>query len=147
MICRLYKSFDAFEKINKTMTQVSVDINCNLKNDTSLMNPVITLKLPSNIKMTDFNFFFLDFGYYYIVKDIVKKMGGIVEISGEIDVLYSFKTELNNLYVEVIRSESEINKNILDNEVPLITSRVVETQHIGHFDKTNIKTYLCVSGG
>ena len=134
----MYLQTESFEKINKTMTQVSVDINCNLKNDTSLMNPVITLKLPSNVKMTDFNFFYLDFGYYYIVKDIVKKMGGIIEISGEIDVLYSFKNELNSLYVEVTRSESEINKNILDNEVPLITSRVVETQHIGHFDKTNI---------
>ena len=129
------------------MTQVSTDMNCNLKNDTSLMNPVITLKLPSGVSLTDFNFIYLDFGYYYIVTDIVKKMGGIVEISGEIDVLYSFKTELNSLFVEVARSESDANKNIMDNEVPLITSRIVETQNIGHFDKTQIKTYLCVSGG
>ena len=147
MICRLYKSFDTFEKINKAMTQVSTDISCNLKNDTSLMNPVITLKLPSGVSLTDFNFFYLDFGYYYIVTDVVKKIGGIVEVSGEIDVLYSFKTELNSLFVEVVRSESDANKNIMDTEVPLITSRIVETQNIGHFDKTQIKTYLCVSGG
>lgn len=149
MIVRLYSSSDSFNKINKSMVLKSADIACNIKNDTSIMTPTISLTLPTNIRPTDFNYVYIDFfGYMYATTDIVKRMGGVYDVLLEIDVLYSFRNELNNLTVEVLRSESHGNPNILDNEVPLITSRIIEVQNVGEpFDLTKTKSYLCVSGG
>lgn len=141
----LYSCSDAFNKINKRLIAKSTKIPCTIKIDTSLMNPTISITLP--ISWHDFNYVQFENGYTYIVEDVVKKMGGVYDVNLQIDALYTFRNEINNLTIEVTRSESHGIENILDNEVPLITSRIIESQNIGAFDTKNAKTYLCVSGG
>lgn len=151
MTVNLYAIAQPQNKINKDVTNTikASDINIDMKKDTSIMSPIILLKFPSGINETNFNYAKLSNGYYYFVTDVIKKLGGIHEVHLEIDVLTSFKTQINNITCEIVRCEKERNKDIVDDEVPLVSTKNVEVMKFDgqFFDTSKCRYYLCVSGG
>ena len=80
------------EKIGKTLT-AGASFSCVLKEDTSVLRPVIEVVSSSNL--SGYNYMYIsEFGRYYFVDDIVSLNDGRWEISAHVDVLETYKTSI-----------------------------------------------------
>lgn len=78
-----------------------------LKESTSILNPVIKIEgtLP-----TSCNYFYIsEFGRYYYINDITSINNDIFEISGHVDVLKTYASQLRGCSGIVARQESKYN--------------------------------------
>ena len=97
-----------------------VSKNVNLKEDTSLRNPIFLLH------DFDYTWNYCTFGYrYYYIDDVVFNSNNLYEIRCSIDVLATFKdsilaTKANILYC------SDSTKNIIDKRIPINSSMTVK---------------------
>lgn len=102
------------KKINSTLkpsaSTPSVTLNCNIKTDSSIINPVIELKA----NPLDYNYCYIEkFNRYYFINDIVYSIG-YWTLSLNVDVLASFKSDITSSSQYVLRSSSNYDGNILD---------------------------------
>lgn len=87
-----------------------------LKNNTNLINPIITL----NAKLEDIqNYNYANiFNRYYFIKNINIARTDFLEIELEEDVLATYKTEIGNTSLYILRSANSFDGNIFDNFYP-----------------------------
>lgn len=135
--------FYAFSKdVNSTKlpTGAGTTINCDLREPTSIITPVITIKVAS--KPTGYNYAYIsEFGRYYYVNDWVSEYGRWTAHL-KIDVLGSYSATIKASSQYVRRSFSNKNEYIQDSYLP-ITSKITyqnATVKTGSnpFDDTNI---------
>ena len=74
----------------KAPTTAATSVDCVLKQGTSLINPTLIVNLSSK---PTYNYMSFDNRYYWIT-DIVSTKQDLWEISGRVDVLYTFKIYL-----------------------------------------------------
>lgn len=83
--------------INQVKKSVSdiLEVSGNLREDSSILNPVINIKADM-ADLTGVNYMYISaFGHRsYFVTDIRARLGGIVEISGRVDVLMTYKDDI-----------------------------------------------------
>lgn len=79
-----------------------------LKEESSLFNPAITLKYTGNLSTCNY-LTIPEFGRHYFIKDIVIKYNNIYEIKAHCDVLSSAGSELNDCLGIVRRQENSWN--------------------------------------
>lgn len=137
-----YSCTDANNKLNKTPTQIK-SINVNFKGGVSETDPVIFV---SNFDFSNVNYMYIsDYNRYYFIKEIVTVPGGL-QISGHVDVLMSFKNEINNVGGIVSRSSNIQNNYLSDPKIKLLQYKKYETKKsTGSFD-TDLNYYLVVAG-
>ncbi len=88
-----------------------------LKDDSSMVNPVVILRLTSK---PVYNYAYIsDMDRFYYIDDIVNLGKHIWEISMHTDVLASFKVEIGNASLYVLRSAAAYDGNIVDNYYPV----------------------------
>lgn len=100
----------------KAPTTAANTLDCVLKQGTSLINPTLIVNL--NSKPT-YNYMSFDNRYYWIT-DIVSTKNDLWEISGRIDVLYTFKKHIQATSAFVV-FDSTPNTQIPDNRVGVKT--------------------------
>lgn len=104
--------------------------SCRLKEDCSILNPIIDIVTPAGVTWPDYNMAYIsDFGRYYRINDIVASTG-LWTISMQTDVLATYKTEIGNSSLYVLRSASAYNGNLIDEYYPVtaqITKNYSET--------------------
>lgn len=84
---------DAKNKLNKTYT-ASVSLTGNLKDDTSVVDPIILVNA-SLATLAGCNYMYIaTFGRYYYITDVVSKGANLVEVHGHCDVLKSYNTQI-----------------------------------------------------
>lgn len=84
---------DPKNKLNKTYKS-SVSITGNLKDDTSVVNPIILVNA-SLATLSGCNYMYIaSFGRYYYITDVVSKGANLVEVHGHCDVLKSFNSQI-----------------------------------------------------
>ena len=121
MYLNIWRNFS--KRINSTLQPVDGErLEILLMKNTSLKNPVIQLKST----ILDYNYFQL-FGRFYYVKDCVALRNGMIELTGEIDPLATYKSSIysTNAYVE--RSASSYNDKLEDNLVDVEAQDEVTT--------------------
>lgn len=107
------------------LTSVGSNITINILDDTSIINPVITLS-PSN--GDGFNYIYMsDTGWYYYVKDRTFANGHYV-LSLELDDRMSFHSEIEQLKVVANRSYSRYNLYQRDPKIPKLERDLIQTQ-------------------
>lgn len=80
------------EKIGKSLTS-GASFSCVLKEDTSLLRPVLEVVTSSNL--SGYNYLYIpEFSRYYFIDDIVSLNDGRWEISAHVDVLETYKTAI-----------------------------------------------------
>lgn len=97
---QLMNNSSPVEKIGKTLSAGNT-YNCALKDDTSILNPVIILQTSDNI--FTYNYIYIsDFDRYYFITDIKSLNNNRWEITGKVDVLETYATEIlsNNAVVK-----------------------------------------------
>lgn len=96
--------------------------NVLLKDNCSVVNPVIKLNVPLNTNVYNWNFCHIqEFSRYYFIADWVWNEGlwyGYLRV----DVLASFRTQIGQQSLYVLRSYSAYNGNIIDTTYPSTTS-------------------------
>lgn len=105
-------------------TDTHTDISGLMKTPSSIVDPVITVK----DSPVGYNYAYIsEFSRYYFINDIVYKMGEW-EVYLSSDPLASFKSTLGGLSAYVVRSASNKNGYIKDNNYPLTGAHTKYTQ-------------------
>ena len=111
MTLKLYKNKSDKNVITKTITQSGSDISGTLRDDCSIINPVISIQGLSDLKV---NYAYItEFGRYYYINNIVCK-GKLFELHMHVDVLMSFGTEILNNTAVISRQQSMYNLYLQD---------------------------------
>lgn len=124
MIQIRFYNFNKRTNSTKVPTGSGTNYNCVLKDDTSILEPVIRLQTSNNVK--GYNYAYIaDFGRYYFVTDIVSDKG-FWDISLKCDVLASYKTSIGSMTPYVLRSSYEFDGKIIDTIYP---AKALEDAH------------------
>lgn len=88
--------------VSKTTTTVDT-ITGTLRSPSSIMDPVIQIQRASPV---EFNYFYIsEFNRYYYLKDVVVGTSGLITISGHVDVLKSFDSQIRASSGIAVRQE------------------------------------------
>lgn len=105
MYIKLYKNSSEANRIGKTLTNETEFTECQLKDATSVLKPTVLLTTENPAQ---FNYMYIyQFHRYYFITDIVSVRNGLWSITGEVDVLESYKSDIKALHV--ILSDSGTN--------------------------------------
>ena len=103
----LYVSSSPVEKIGKDLGTGS-DFTCELKDDTSILNPMIKIYSTSNL--SGYNYMYIaEFGRYYYINDISSPRNNEWDISAHVDVLETYKDAILTNSAVIRRQESQYN--------------------------------------
>lgn len=116
MIQIKFYTFNKRTNSTKVPTGSGSTYNCTLKDDTSILEPVIRLQTSNNVKVYNYAYI-ADFGRYYFVTDVVSSKG-FWEISLKVDALASEKTGIGAMAPYVLRAASASDEYILDTAYP-----------------------------
>lgn len=123
----LYQNLSEKNKINKDI-QFPLTITGTLKNDCSIINPVILASITANAA-SSYNYIYIEsFNRYYYINDAISIRNGITELHCSVDVLMSFKTEILNNSAIIERSETEWNLYLNDGSFKTYASNIVLTK-------------------
>lgn len=110
----LYKVKDEKDVINKTKSDLKI-LWGTLKDSTTILTPSIRVK--RNDELLEKNYMYIPkFKRYYFITDIVVD-GPHFIISGEVDVLESYKTEILASKQVISRQEKKFNLQLVDDKI------------------------------
>jgi len=99
----LYQTLDDENVINKDLV-LKYTISIKLKDNVGIINPVISLNDKNTMDFNTCNYAYLpDFKRYYFIRSIENVSNYMWNLNLESDVLESFKNDILNSVVEVIR--------------------------------------------
>lgn len=103
----LYVSDSPVEKIGKSLSS-GTDFSCELKDETSILNPKI--KIYSSSNLSGYNYMYIpEFNRYYYINDISSPRNNEWDISAHVDVLETYKTAILANSAVVRRQQSQYN--------------------------------------
>ena len=123
----IVKLFNFYKRENSTSQPISTghEFNCRLKDDTSVVNPVIIIDFgdQEDPEAHLFNYAYIeDFKRYYFIGDI-KVLGGMLwEYSLKCDILATYKRDISISTIYLLRCSRDFDGNIIDNYYPVKTS-------------------------
>lgn len=122
MKIRFYTGFSKRENSTKKPagTASYTEYDCYMKEDTSVVNPTVTLD--NSFTLFSANYAYIpDTGRYYFVADITA-VGRLWDVSLKCDVLATYKTPIGDHDTYMLRCSSEYDGNIVDSYYPLSTA-------------------------
>lgn len=134
------------KKVNSTAQGFTVNhsASCVLKEPSDVLNPTFTYQGAFNEKN---NYFYVaDFGRYYWITSTTFVLGHW-EITGKVDVLASFKTEIGASQQIVARSELLKDDKIIDTEIPILAKPMPAGPYTWAVNFDLVGSYIiCVAG-
>lgn len=127
MTITIYTTSDDRRVIDKTLTIVSDNLTCQLVEECSAIDPVITMAMNTSIYTA--NYMYIPyFGRYYYITNIEVIEGNVLRITGHVDVLKTYSTQLKNCSVNTRRNENNYDMYLPDD-------RPVEARYIRYSKK------------
>lgn len=154
MVAKIFKTKSAPNVVNKTLSEVVAFDEVIFKEDTSLLNPTIIINGVSNASSYTIedigtsNYFSIPkVNRYYFITDITMMSGGRVAITGKVDVLMSFKTDILGSTQLIVRQEKKTNNYLIDTDIPLSSKKQVIEHEFGESITDSGYYILAVNGG
>lgn len=122
MTVNFYNVSDDIRVVNKTLGTVTASLTPFPYDNIDLYNP--TLLLPASSAALTSNYFEFAGRYYRYSKPPVLIDGQRMTVTGIIDVLMTYASDLQNCHVAVIRNEGIGSNDVPDNSYPVDPSRV-----------------------
>lgn len=144
----LYKTVSAPNVVDKKLSEVAHYTGVRLLDDTSVLTPTIEVRESSIIdNLWSINYFYIPkFKRYYYVTDLTAT-AGMFQISGRVDVLRTYKSELNASSQIITRQQNLQDKYLHDSMIPISDKQeVVEIEFGETFDDTNSLFILVTTG-
>lgn len=139
-----YKNYSEKNHLDKNLTQMGT-ISGTLREDCSVINPVIKIESFSGFDLTQCNYCYIpDFGRYYFINNI-KCVGKLFEIEAHVDVLSTYKTAIRNNKAIVSRQQNEYNLYLQDGAIKTYAFPHMQVAQFGG-GFTNFNLILSVSG-
>lgn len=141
----LYENFA--KKDNSTLTPniSGINVNCALKNSTSISNPTFILTVEN------FNISYVKWDErFYFVTDISSLRNGVIELSCTIDVLATYKKQILQTIAYIECSTSKFNSNLLDTRIPNtgnIIQSVESSEDIERFSQSGCYCLTIIGSG
>lgn len=133
-------------RIGKKLTN-GITLQCALKDDCSLMDPV--LKIHTSENMHTYNYLFIPaFQRYYFITDMISIVNNLWEVRAHADVLQTYKDKILQNSAILERQTNFYNSYLNDEEYPVysyddvITFRFTDSEFI-----KGMKFILTVAGG
>ena len=146
---KLQDNTSAKNKIGKTIKDIK-ELTGTLRDDTSIINPVIQLKVNNISNLKTCNYMTIpSFNRKYFVTDIKSIRNNIVEISAHVDVLETYKDGIDDNTAIIARSSQKDFYNTYLDDNLLATyqdSYVVSYNFPQKFSKGDNNLILCVAG-
>ena len=154
MVAKIYKTKSAPNVVNKVLTEVVAFEEVIFKENTSLLNPTIIINGVSNASSYTIedigtsNYFSIPkVNRYYSITDITMMSGGRVAITGKVDVLMSFKSDILGSTQLIVRQEKKTNNYLIDTDIPLSSKKQVIEHEFGDSITDSGYYILAVNGG
>lgn len=154
MVLKLFKTKSAPNVVRKSLTEVVTFDEVIFKEDTSLLNPTVIINGVSNSSTYTIedigksNYFSIPkVDRYYFITDIVMMHGGRVAISGKVDPLMSFKTDILASTQLIVRQEKKTNNYLIDTDIPLSSKKQIIEHEFGDSIADSGYYILAVNGG
>lgn len=142
----LFLNTDDKRVVRKKPKKLGDSIDCQIKENCSIENPVIVILKKSTHEWASCNYMYIDiFNRYYNAKITVGTAGEII-IEGEVDPLQSFKNYILQLNCMILRQEFISSPYFQDNALAQRVNRKYIYRHVGNLPdaQTNV---LTVDGG
>ena len=154
MVLKLFKTKSPPNVVRKSLSEVLAFDEVILKEDTSLLNPTVIINGVSNSSTYTIedigkcNYFSIPkVGRYYFITDIVMLHGGRVAISGKVDSLMSFKTDILASTQLIVRQEKKTNNYLIDTEIPLSSKKQIIEHEFGDAIRDSGYYIIAINGG
>lgn len=144
----LYKTESAPNVVDKKLTEVAHYTGVRLLDDTSILTPTIEVRESTIIdELWTINYFYIPkFKRYYFVTDAVAT-AGMFRISGRVDVLKSYTSEIRNSSQIVTRQANLQDAYLHDAMIPISDKQEVVEKEFGEvFDDSNSLFILVTTG-
>ena len=144
----LYKNSSENNVIGKSLAQIK-SVECNLKNDVSIINPTLVLNYTANIFESNYCFI-PKFNRYYFIDEIVPITGDRCVVKCRVDVLESFKEDIKSLTVILDKAQSIYKSNkYLDDGSFVVENKDFNTIHNfpNGFNDEGTFILICAGGG
>lgn len=144
----LYKTESAPNVVDKKLTEVAHYTSVRLLDDTSVLTPTIVVRESNTIDIIwNINYFYVPkFKRYYFVTELTAT-AGMYRISGRVDVLKSYASEIKASSQIITRQENCQDRYLHDSMIPISDRQeVIETEFGDTFDDTNSLFILVTTG-
>jgi hypothetical protein len=122
---QLMNNSSPVEKIGKTLSAGNT-YSCALKDDTSVLDPVIIIQTSDNIYT--YNYMYIsDFGRYYFINDIVSLNNNRWMIKAHVDVLETYKSSILANEAVIRRQDKLFNLYLDDSDFHVLNYERVQT--------------------
>lgn len=113
MVIEFYTNLSDPDTLNKNITKL-FDLTGTLRDECDVENPVIMIE---HIGMVSANYCYIpDFERYYYIENQTIVRNNIVRLTLKVDVLYTYRTQINALNV-IINNSTNNNDNYLSSEL------------------------------
>lgn len=130
----LYKNFAKKDNSTRRPSGAGERFSCVLKDNTSVTDPIVLLDLSDKTDFTKYTYAYIPmFSRYYFVVDMVAD-GLLWSVVLRCDVLATYKTEIGNSSLYVLRSAAAYDGRIIDNYYPMMPTYTDQHQHQDAFD-------------
>ena len=137
MLITFYQNQSAPNVIPKVKTKKFDKIGT-LKNNTSVRNPVIQLKVADYDNARQCNYCYIaDFSRYYYIDDIAVDLGGLLTLSLSVDVLQTYAADIRATKALIYRQSQHTNPLIADSLIQSQINEVTVTRAFSGGELTN----------
>ena len=112
MTIQLYKNISTAERVNKSITAVGSALTGTIKEESSIIDPVITIAAQN---LPDANYLYIaEFKRYYYINNIVCDYDGMFQIEAHVDVLMSNASTIRQQRAIVAKQQNRYNLYLND---------------------------------
>jgi hypothetical protein len=114
MTIKLYNNLSDKIVVDKKITQIGADITGTLREDCSVIDPVIALEGTVGSNIATCNYAYIqEFARYYYINNIVCR-GNLFELHMHVDVLMSYRGDIRSNNAVISRQEQHYNLYLQD---------------------------------
>lgn len=147
---KLQNNHSSKNRIGKDINDIR-ELSGTLRDDCSIINPKILIRMDDVGDLKNCNYMTIpEFGRKYFVTDIRSVTHNMIEVSGHVDVLETYKDEIDKNTAIIARSSQKgtfANTYLEDNELATYQDTYNVTYPWGYkFSHSNDSLILCVAG-
>lgn len=142
------KKQNSTKRPSGTGSEAGTEYECYLKNPTSVVDPVVIMEFSDTTQYYYYNYAYIaTFGRYYFISDIVS-VGKTWELSLTTDLLATYKTDIGNSSMYVLRSAAAYDGDLVDDYYPIgVTHTNSRTTANNPLVVNGSNAYVDVNGG
>lgn len=145
MVVNFYSTSSDEKKVDKSLNSLG-SCDCQLQEPCEVLRPVFIVDRSEISNFAICNYMFIpNLGRYYYAK-LRMLPGGMLEITGNVDVLMSWRSGIRGVTCDIVRQEHNYNEFYVDTLLPKRSSKNIQYLKIGEIPANN-GIYLTVTGG